>query len=103
LVDLTPCFPFRLVAACFSSSFDKVEKRPNTEGTAIVHDVVPGSQAEAAGLKRGDILCFGGSQGQAEMHYDIFLEMAKSDHRPLGKGVVRGTRSLWVLGRSIAD
>lgn len=62
-----------------------MEKRPNTEGTAIVNEIVPGSQAEEAGLKRGDILCFGGSSGQAEMHYDIFLEMARSDERPLGK------------------
>lgn len=61
----------------------RVEKRPNSEGTAIVNEVIPGSQAEAAGLKRGDILCFGGSNGQEEMHYDMFLELARSDQRPL--------------------
>lgn len=61
-----------------------MERRPNSEGTAIVNDVVPGSQAEVAGMKRGDVLCFGGSNGQEEMHYDMFLEMAKSPQRPLG-------------------
>jgi hypothetical protein len=46
--------------------------------------VVPGSQAEAAGLKRGDILCFAGSNGQEEMMYDMFLDMARSGQRPFG-------------------
>ena len=63
----------------------RVEKRPNSEGTAIVNEVVPGSQAEEAGMKRGDILCFAGSDGQEEMMYDMFLELAKSPQRPLGK------------------
>ncbi len=43
-----------------------------------------GSQSEAAGLKRGDILCFAGSNGQEEMMYDMFLELAHSGQRPLG-------------------
>jgi hypothetical protein len=54
-------------------------------GTAIVNEVVPGSQAEAAGLKRGDILCFAGSNGQEEMMYDMFLEIAQSGQRPIRK------------------
>lgn len=59
-----------------------VEKRPGSN-TAIVSKVVPGSQAEQAGLERGDVLCFAGSQGQEEILYDMFLELAKSDQRPL--------------------
>ncbi|KAL7579865.1 hypothetical protein ACA910_004876 [Epithemia clementina (nom. ined.)] len=59
----------------------KVEKRPM--GSAIVADVVPGSQAERAGLERGDILCFQGSNGQEEITYDLFLSLAKADQRPL--------------------
>lgn len=59
-----------------------VEKRPGTN-TSIVSKVVPGSQAEAAGLQRGDILCFAGSNGVEEIPYDMFIELAKSDQRPL--------------------
>jgi hypothetical protein len=62
-----------------------VERRPNSEGTAIVNQVVEGSQAEVAGMQRGDILCFAGSNGQEEMMYDMFLELAKSPQRPLRK------------------
>ena len=47
--------------------------------------VVEGSQAEAAGLKRGDIVCFAGSNGQEEIMYDMFLQLAKSNQRPLCK------------------
>ena len=59
----------------------RVEKRP--KGSAIVAEVVPGSQAERAGLERGDIMCFQGSNGQEEITYDLFLTLAKSDQRPL--------------------
>ena len=61
----------------------QVEKRPNSGGTAIVNTVVAGSQAEAAGMKRGDILCFAGSNGQEEMMYEMFLDLAKSEQRPI--------------------
>jgi len=61
----------------------KVEKRPNSEGTAIVQQVIAGSQAERAGLQRGDILCFAGSDGSEEIMFDMFMELAKSDQRPL--------------------
>jgi hypothetical protein len=50
-----------------------------------VNEVVVGSQAEAAGLKRGDILCFPLSNGQEEMMYDMFLELARSEQRPIRK------------------
>ena len=59
-----------------------VEKRPQSQ-TAIVSKVVPGSQADKAGLQRGDILCFQGSNGTEEILYDLFLQLAKSDQRPL--------------------
>jgi len=61
----------------------KVEKRSNTSASAIVNSVVPGSQAEAAGLRRGDVLCFAGSNGQEEMPYNMFLEIVKSPQRPI--------------------
>ena len=62
-----------------------MERRQNSAGTAIVNQVVPGGQAEAAGMKRGDVLCYAGSNGQDEMMYDMFLELAKSEQRPLRK------------------
>jgi len=61
----------------------KVERRPNSQGTAIVQQVIAGSQAEQAGLERGDVLCFAGSNGGEEIMYDMFLDLAKSDQRPL--------------------
>jgi len=61
----------------------RVEKRSNNSASAIVNQVVPGSQAEAAGLKRGDVLCFAGSNGQNEMPFDIFLDLARSPQRPI--------------------
>ena len=61
----------------------QVEKRPNSQGTAIVARVVENSQAAKAGLMRGDILCFAGSDGREEIMYDMFLELAKSNQRPL--------------------
>jgi hypothetical protein len=63
----------------------RVEKRPNSGGTAIVNQVVPGSQAEAAGMQRGDILCYPLSNGQEDIMYDMFLEMAQSAQRPIRK------------------
>ncbi|KAI2498073.1 PUB domain [Fragilaria crotonensis] len=61
----------------------KIEKRPNSAGTAIVAMVVPGSQAERAGLQRGDIICFAGTNGDEEIMYDMFVELAASSQRPL--------------------
>jgi hypothetical protein len=61
----------------------KVEKRPNSQGTAIVALVVENSQADRAGIERGDILCFAGSGGKEEIMYDMFIELAKSNQRPL--------------------
>jgi len=59
----------------------KIEKRPNSAGSAIVAMVVPGGQAEIAGLLRGDILCWHGKE--EEISYDEFIQMASSDVRPL--------------------
>ena len=60
----------------------QIEKQAHSE-TAIIARVVPQSQADQAGLKRGDILCFPGTQGSEEILYTQFLELAKSDQRPL--------------------
>mmetsp|Transcript_835 Transcript_835/g.980 ORF Transcript_835/g.980 Transcript_835/m.980 type:complete len:455 (-) Transcript_835:376-1740(-) len=61
----------------------RVEKRSNNNASAIVNQVVPGSQAEAAGLRRGDVLCFSGSEGQHEVQFDMFLQIAASTQRPI--------------------
>jgi hypothetical protein len=60
----------------------RVEKRPGSN-TAIISSVVPDSQAAQAGLQRGDILCFQGSNGSEEIPCEMFLELAKSNQRPL--------------------
>jgi PUB domain len=60
----------------------QLEKRSDRK-TAIVGSIVVGSQAEAAGLQRGDILCFAGSLGREEILYEMFLELAKSSQRPI--------------------
>jgi len=59
----------------------KVEKR--STGTAIVATVVANSQAERAGLRRGDVVCFAGTDGQSEVPYDVFVQQAKSSERPI--------------------
>jgi PUB domain len=59
----------------------QIEK--STRNTAIVARVVSDSQAEAAGLERGDILCFAGTNGTEEIMYDMFLQLAASTQRPL--------------------
>eukprot|EP00814_Leptocylindrus_danicus_P013334 CAMPEP_0116036456 /NCGR_PEP_ID=MMETSP0321-20121206/21221_1 /TAXON_ID=163516 /ORGANISM="Leptocylindrus danicus var. danicus, Strain B650" /LENGTH=398 /DNA_ID=CAMNT_0003513977 /DNA_START=36 /DNA_END=1232 /DNA_ORIENTATION=+ len=65
----------------------KVEKTAS-KGT-IVSSVVPGGQAEKAGLRRGDVLCFGGSEGE-EVMFDHFLILAKEEsQRPLEFEVLR--------------
>jgi len=61
----------------------KVEKRSKNQPTAIVAAVAPESQAGAANLQRGDIICHAGSNGQEEIMYEQFLAMAASDQRPL--------------------
>jgi hypothetical protein len=59
----------------------KLEKRPN--GSCVVALVIPNSQADRFGLERGDILCFAGSNGAEEIQYDMFLQLAASDQRPV--------------------
>ncbi|GKY97424.1 hypothetical protein MPSEU_000700900 [Mayamaea pseudoterrestris] len=60
-----------------------IEKRSNSQKTAIISMVVPDSQAAKAGLERGDILCYAGSNGEEEIMYDVFVELAKSTQRPI--------------------
>ena len=59
----------------------EVEKRRNSDKTAIISRIIPNSQAERAGLQRGDIVCHPG--GQDEYPYTQFISMAKSGKRPL--------------------
>ena len=50
----------------------KIER--SSTNTAIVSMVVPDTQADAAGIQRGDILCFAETNGTEEIDYDMFLE-----------------------------
>ncbi len=59
-----------------------VEKRPHGNPSAIVSSIIPNSQAEKAGLKRGDIICHLDSNGQEEVQYKEFLAHA-ANQRPL--------------------
>jgi predicted metalloprotease with PDZ domain len=61
----------------------KVERKSNSTASAIVNYVMAGSPAETAGIQRGDILCFAGSNGQEEIMYEVFLELVQSGQRPL--------------------
>ncbi|KAL3794336.1 hypothetical protein ACHAW5_009896 [Stephanodiscus triporus] len=61
----------------------EVEKSKSVQAFAIVAAIVPKSQAERAGLRRGDIVCHPGSNGEQEIRYDQFVSMAKSASRPL--------------------
>ena len=48
----------------------EVEKRKNSEKTAIISRVITGSQAERAGLQRGDIVCHvGGQEGRTNLRH----------------------------------
>ena len=59
----------------------QIEKRKNSQSTTIIASVVPKSQADKAGLKRGDIVCLPRSNGEQEVNYDHFLRTAKSGKR----------------------
>lgn len=54
-----------------------------SEGNAIVGKVIPGGSAERVNLQRGDIICYPNTRGNDEIKYKTFLEMIRSDHRPL--------------------
>ena len=61
----------------------QVENSKNQNKSAIVSRVLPGTQAQQAGLQRGDIICRAGTGGIDEIGYAEFLRMAASDVRPL--------------------
>ena len=67
----------------------EVERTSNGRGYAIISRVVPQSQAEIAGLQRGDIVCFPDSNGEEEIMFEQFLTMARSSTRPLAFDVRR--------------
>lgn len=62
---------------------EQVEKRKDSQSTAIISGIVPNGQGDRAGLQRGDIVCHAGSNGEKEYRYDQFLALAKSGRRPL--------------------
>merc|ERR1712232_120230 len=62
------------------------------DGKAIVAQSVAGSLAEKAGLQRGDVICYRGSDGDREMEYKHFIDLVKSGVRPLDFDVRRISR-----------
>jgi hypothetical protein len=60
-----------------------VQLENTSAGSAIIGKVIPGGVAEAAGLLRGDIICYPNTNGNDEIKYKGFLEMIKSNTRPL--------------------
>ena len=62
----------------------RVDKR-QSDGTTIISDIVPDSQASRLNLQIGDVVCFADSKGQADVPYKVFLELAKGNERPLSK------------------
>ncbi len=60
-----------------------VQLENTREGAAIIGKVTEGSTAEAAGLRRGDVICHAQTDGKREMVYRQFLDMVRSDQRPL--------------------
>jgi len=61
----------------------KVEKRQGSSKSAIVSQVLPNTQASAADLQRGDVICVPGTDGEEEWPYSDFLKAASSNERPL--------------------
>lgn len=49
----------------------------NEKNSAIVSKVIRNSAGDKAGFIRGDVICFPGSDGMEEMHYDQFIVMLK--------------------------
>jgi hypothetical protein len=60
-----------------------VQLENTSSGSAIIGKVIPDGAAEAVGLLRGDIICYPGTNGNDEIKYKEFLEMIKSNARPL--------------------
>jgi hypothetical protein len=82
----------------------QIEKRPNGAGTAIIAMVVEGSQADRAGLKRGDMVCLAGTNGEEEIMYNMFIDMAASNQRPLVFDIRRiETKSSGTIKNSSAE
>jgi len=81
----------------------EVEKRRNSESTAIISKVLPNSQADKAGLKRGDIICHSQSNGEHEIRYDQFLATAKSGRRPLKFDIRRIESSVLTSGANTTN
>ncbi|KAL3795374.1 hypothetical protein HJC23_009547 [Cyclotella cryptica] len=65
----------------------EVEQRQDASLSAVVARVVPNSQADEAGVKKGDLLCHDDSD--REFSYHEFLRLAKSGVRPLSFNVRR--------------
>ncbi|KAL7479882.1 hypothetical protein ACHAW6_005622 [Cyclotella cf. meneghiniana] len=65
----------------------EVEQRQDASLSAAVARVVPNSQADVAGVKKGDLLCH--ADTEKEYSYHEFLKLAKSGIRPLRFNVRR--------------
>jgi hypothetical protein len=62
----------------------RVDKRSG-DGTTIISEIVADSQAASHNLQIGDVVCFANTNGQADIPYATFLELAKGQERPLRK------------------
>ncbi|KAL7486782.1 hypothetical protein ACHAW6_012383 [Cyclotella cf. meneghiniana] len=58
----------------------EIEKRRDAAQSAIISSVVPNSQADVAGLLRGDVIC---RSDDRDFSYHEFLKLAQSGQRPL--------------------
>jgi len=76
-----------------------IEKSKSNKGFAVIAKCVPKSQAEQAGLRRGDIVCYPGTNGEQEVPYEKFVATARSGTRPM-KFDVRRIESSIVSGGS---
>jgi hypothetical protein len=76
-----------------------IEKSKSNKGFAVIAKCMPKSQAEQAGLRRGDIVCYPGTNGEQEVPYEKFIATARSGSRPM-KFDVRRIESSIVSGGS---
>ena len=60
-----------------------IEKSKSNKGFAVIAKCMPKSQAEQAGLRRGDIVCYPGTNGEQEVPYEKFVATARSGTRPM--------------------
>lgn len=77
---------------------DKNKKNnQNQTKIVIVEQIVPNSQAENAGLKPGDVLCYPNTNGEKEIEFDSFLKMSRSKQRPICEFTTRSLSRVFFI------